>query len=156
MSIFGTEIMGLFAGWCWCWFGLAGAGFLWDENTVGWLVWAGWNQQANRLVISYLLLLLLLFLRLRLSMLTVSMVHVNLVTTTVHCMDPHNIKQNSVVVSAWERWPPTTCLCMWVTITPASVFWSENTYTKWHSMRKCTFKSHLFPHLTIILFGKSN
>jgi len=20
--------MGLFAGWCWCWFGLAGAGFL--------------------------------------------------------------------------------------------------------------------------------
>ena len=41
--------MGLFAGWCWCWFGLADAGFLWEENTVGWLVWAGWNQQANRL-----------------------------------------------------------------------------------------------------------
>ena len=44
-----TFAMGLFAGWCWCWFGLVGAGFLWEKNTVGWLVWAGWNQQANRL-----------------------------------------------------------------------------------------------------------
>jgi len=34
-------LLGLFAGWCWCWFGLAGAGFLLEENTVGWLVWAG-------------------------------------------------------------------------------------------------------------------
>ena len=36
-------IMDLFVGWCWCWFELVGAGFLWEKNTVGWLVWAGWN-----------------------------------------------------------------------------------------------------------------
>jgi len=24
--------------------GVTGAGLLWEENTVGWLVWAGWNQ----------------------------------------------------------------------------------------------------------------
>ena len=35
------DLMGLFAGWCWCWFGLAGAVFFLEENTVGWLVWAG-------------------------------------------------------------------------------------------------------------------
>ena len=27
---------------------LAGAGLLWEENTVGWLISPGWNQQANR------------------------------------------------------------------------------------------------------------
>ena len=46
------HFLGLFAGWCWCRFGLAGAGILWEENTVGWLVWAGWNQQANKLAES--------------------------------------------------------------------------------------------------------
>ena len=45
----GDARLGLFAGWCWCWFGLVGAGFLWEKNTVGWLVWAGWNQQGNML-----------------------------------------------------------------------------------------------------------
>ena len=48
----GDARLGLFAGWCWCWFGLVGAGFLWEKNTVGWLVWAGWNQQANRLIMD--------------------------------------------------------------------------------------------------------
>ena len=38
---------GLFVGWFLDWFGLAGAGLLWEENTVDWLIWAGWNQQAN-------------------------------------------------------------------------------------------------------------
>jgi len=41
--------IGLFAGWFLGWFRLASAGLLWEENTVGWLVWTGWNQQANRL-----------------------------------------------------------------------------------------------------------
>jgi len=29
----------------------AGAGLLWEENTVGWLISPGWNQQANMLKI---------------------------------------------------------------------------------------------------------
>jgi len=43
---------GPFAGWFLGWFGLTGAGLLWEENTVGWLVWAGWNQQANRVKVK--------------------------------------------------------------------------------------------------------
>ena len=46
---------GLFAGWFLGWFGLAGADFMWEKNTVGWLVWAGWNQQANRLFLWHLI-----------------------------------------------------------------------------------------------------
>ena len=37
---------------CWLVSGLispAGAGLLWEENTVGWLISSGWDQQANRL-----------------------------------------------------------------------------------------------------------
>ena len=37
----------LFVGWCWRWFGLADAGFLWEKNTVDWLNKPSWNQQAN-------------------------------------------------------------------------------------------------------------
>ena len=29
----------------------AGAGLLWEKNTVGWLISPGWNQQTNRLLI---------------------------------------------------------------------------------------------------------
>jgi len=29
---------------------LAGAGLLWEKNTVPWLISPGWNQQANRLI----------------------------------------------------------------------------------------------------------
>ena len=29
----------------------AGAGLLWEENTIGWLISPGWNQQANMLKI---------------------------------------------------------------------------------------------------------
>ena len=32
-----AELIGLFAGWFLGWFGLAGAGLLWEKNTVGWL-----------------------------------------------------------------------------------------------------------------------
>ena len=43
-------LFGLFAGWFLGWFGLAGAGLLWEENTVDWLIYAGWNQQANGVI----------------------------------------------------------------------------------------------------------
>ena len=39
---------GVFAGWFLDWFGLVGAGLLWEENTIDWLNKSGWNQQTNR------------------------------------------------------------------------------------------------------------
>ena len=42
----------VFAGWCWCWFKLTDADFLWEKNIVGWLNKPGWNQQANMMYVD--------------------------------------------------------------------------------------------------------
>ena len=39
---------GVFAGWFLSWFGLTGAGLLWEKNTIDGLNKSGWNQQTNR------------------------------------------------------------------------------------------------------------
>jgi len=38
------NLFGLFAGWFLGWFGLAGAGLLWEKNTVDWLIRSGCEQ----------------------------------------------------------------------------------------------------------------
>jgi len=38
-------LIGLFAGWCWCWFGLAGVGFFRGKHC--WLTGLGWLKPTN-------------------------------------------------------------------------------------------------------------